>query len=257
MKQELDLTKYRTEELFETIVDLINIREIYLNSARLIIAVSFVGTAVVGWLFWNRTTMMSFLFILLTSVFVGGAAGSAFAIAEVIRKSIGNMLKIVELMLNVTQQVVADLRALSSGDMPLPSPRELANAVYRDVILPLVERAISELFWVFGKPLLWVYRLTLGWLVRKAIAWLPSDAMELNPTENQLRQMRNEIDAEMPGIEERKRETNDALEKVKKRILNIGGLLRVVVMLPAYAIRTLILCGCMVPIMIGWYLTDP
>ena len=252
----IDFAKYRTPELLESVMNLIDIRGIYVRSAKRV-AIGMLALGVVGGLlFWSRTdSIYWFAPIVLYCFLVGAIMGLFYAIAEVIRHSLSNMLKVVELMLEVTKKVAADVASVSEGKSKMPSARELVEGVYREVLLPTVERAITSQLGFVGKPVLFLYRMTLGRVVNKVIQWMPDSTLEKIHGQS-LEQEKKEVLAGMSEVAANESKIVSVLNWTQAKVVNVGARFRFAVMLPCYLICFVLGLVLMIPLVVIWFQTE-
>lgn len=120
--------------------------------------------------------LMGNLTIIWTSLFevyaipAGSLGGLALGIAEFIRRSLRNMTKLVDLLLETTKPIANDSRGLYAGDKKMPPTRDVVNDVYYHVILEAIRGAAFQVFGLLGRPVYCCYHLSLNQFVRR-----PSD----------------------------------------------------------------------------------
>jgi hypothetical protein len=248
----IDFKKYRTEELYSSVVGLINIRGLFFNSIYYVGVVAFVVALVCGALFWARGSLLSWALIESYCGLFGFVMGVLFAIAQTIRLSLDNMLKLVDFMMGVTRQVAEDTSNVATGDTRLPTSTELVQGVYYDVFTPIIERAIKEQFWILSRPILFVYKMTFARIVRLVIGKMPPESVELNDAGQAIQQKAVALSS---TVVEKESAIISTLSWTENAISGIGGWLKMLVMMPCYVFCIVIGLLAMIPLVVAWYLT--
>jgi len=251
----IDFAKYRTPELTEAFSDLINVRGIYLSAFIRFACGALLLGALGGLLFWSRTSSVGW-WVPITgySVFAGCVAGALFAIAELIRRSLSNMLEIVEQLLEVTKKIANDIAAVGEGEIEMPAARELVQGVYKEVVLPTVEKVVADQLGPLGTPVLFLYRLTLGRVVKAAINILPDSALEYAEGQT-LEQSKEGMLSGMSKIAANEEKIVGALEWSRNKIVNVGGWFRFCLMIPCYIACVVLTALVLIPLFVAWHLT--
>ncbi|MEM7454901.1 MAG: hypothetical protein AAF456_11180 [Planctomycetota bacterium] len=247
--QKFSLQSYRTPELFETVKELVSIPGAFRKLAGWCMFGGFVMLIIAVVAFFSGWIQgLWAVFFCAYSLFFGVVGGLAVGIADVIRRSSAGMLKLVDLLFGVTEQVAKDFRNLSSGDQKLPPTRELVQMVYADVILPVVENAVGGMLGFLGQPVLWIYRQSLGRAVHAAIKLIPVEATK--EEEQKLEEAKDGMKNVAGAIAQREEKILGNLQKARKAVAGIGGTLRAVVMIPCYIVFTLLLLVLIVPFVV-------
>jgi hypothetical protein len=235
-KPRLDFRKYRSTELVESLASLIDVRGIYVASLLNVLVIAALTTIVVAAVFWTRSSGALTAMILLAGVLAGTVTGGLYAILQVIRQSLGNMMIIVDQMPELTKTVAHDMQSVNRGDTEMPSPRELVRSVYSDVFLPAIETAFQQKAGLAARPLRFAWQNTFGRLVRLAIRMLPAELLTRTVEGKKMEESATAITASLQKLTDNETRITAALSGVQKRIRSISQRLRFVLMLPGYAI---------------------
>ncbi|MGI9516310.1 MAG: hypothetical protein ACR2NP_04630 [Pirellulaceae bacterium] len=254
---QIDFAKYRTPELYESVVNLINVP----GRIRLVAGYAFLGAMILAIagvvLLFLRGGGSSLIVLvpLLVSSFAGGLiAGTVFGIAEVIRRGMGNLLQIVDVLLEITGKIATDMSDVAGGEKQLPPAGQLVREVYRHVMLPVVEQAVSEIFGVFSKPVFFLYRMTLGRLVRVVDRLIPEGEASTAEEKEQTGQFASNVQQGLQSVADNELRIVQTLNWVRGKIVSIGGWLKVLVMLPCYVVCAIFLALALAPIIAIWIL---
>jgi hypothetical protein len=250
-KSTIDYSAYRSDALARSIGDLVNVRGIYAGVFLKTLAVTLILIVIVGAFFWSRANLPLLAIVLLYTLFAGGVIGVLLAIVQVIQKSLNNMQEIVARLLELTIQIATDFRAIQSGESELPSARELVLGTYRQIILPVVEQAITDQLWVFGRPILFLYRMTLGRLVNLAIHVIP-DRMIERQTGRSLESVRDETLRAMEQVTNREDRIVAALKWTEAKISHLSRWGRFLVVFPCLTLSVLVAISILIPLIILW-----
>ena len=249
-KTEIDFSKYRTPELIETISNIISLpgalKSIFMWAFYGLLGLVFVVSALLY--FSGNMTFLTTAITELYAIPAGAVGGFAVGCAEFVRRSIGNMQKLVNLMLEITAQVTSDVVALSTGDKELPPPRDLANDVYEQVILKTLKEACGAVFGLLGTPVYWFYHLTLNQLVRVAINRVVSN---------------KKVEATAPKVLASTLSTVGSVAKedgmmvsslrwTQGKLDTIGGWIKFLVMIPCYIVLSIVIGLICAPLGIVW-----
>ena len=234
---EIDFSKYRTDELLSEIGDLIYLPNVFLGFCKMVLLGIFVFLSVLWAVAELKGLETIALYTLAAWSIAAGLVGGFFlGLAELVRKSLEGVTKIVGLLVRLTGQVVADQRLVSTGSKKLPPPREMMRQCYEKAVLPSVEAVVKRRFSVLGRMGFWVYRMTLGQAVRTAIRYVPIGFLE----------SRSQISAEKlhSNVETAYAESEELLgtfQSVETKLASAGNTLTHGIMLPAYGVVALVL----------------
>ena len=168
--EELDLSKYKSAELAENILEIVSIPDLFMQIAKTAFVAVFIAVAVACtmWVFAIAEGLTLFL-VTAYAIALAVVFGIVLGILRVVRNSLINVDEVLDHLLKISGFAVDDLSALHSGTQRIPSGDVVLSKVYDDVIMPTVETVVSDSFGFFGKPILWFYRRTIGSAVRYVI----------------------------------------------------------------------------------------
>lgn len=253
---QLDFSKYQTADLIATISEIVSLPGAITSIAKW----AAFGVAVlvfVAALFLKVTGNFSFFWMVMFELYAtpaGSLVGVSLGIAEFIRRSLNNMTKLIDLLLVTTMQVAIDAQGLASGETEMPSTRDLVEDVYQHVILVLTKEALQSMLGIFGKPVYWLYHVTLNQMVRVMIKLIPN-----------AKEMPSEVPLELPAAidvdSQTAAETTDeqgqtvaSLLWAQKKFADIGGRVKLLVMIPCYAIVGTVIGLILFPPVLIWWL---
>ncbi len=256
-KPQIDFARYRTPELYDAIESLVNVP---FQVAR-IACFAFLGgvaLAVAGSILLAMRGGGVSLIILVPLFFysfvVGMFAGTIFGIAENIRRGMGNMLRLVDLLLDITSTIARDMWEVAGGDRQMPSASQLVRQVYRHLFLPLMDKAVGNSFGIFSRPVAFLYHMTLGRLLRVVDKLIPvaekASATEARENEELAEQVRKGLQA----VADHELRIVRTLTWVRQKIVSIGGWLKLLVMLPCYVIFAIVTALVLAPVIAVWIL---
>ena len=168
--QDLDLSKYKSAELAENILEIVSIPGLFWQIAKtacLAIFIAVVAAIVVRT--FAIAEGLTFFLITAYSIVLAVVFGVALGVLRVIHRNLINVDEILDHLLKISGYAVDDLSSLRSGQQQIPPGDVVLSKVYDDVIMPTVETVVSESLGIVGKPILWIYRRTLGSAVRYVI----------------------------------------------------------------------------------------
>lgn len=251
-RAKIDFKKYRSEELYESVSELIDLRGIYAKSVWRVFLFIIIFLGVNVMVFQSCPAII--LALALAYGFVSGLfVGTFFAVASAIRESLDNLLKVVSLMLEVCKQVAHDIGSISEGKTRFPTAKELVQGVYLDVFLPLVERAVAEQLGILAKPILFLYRMTFGRMVKLVIRLLPASI--LVEKDQSVDEAGKEILQGLEAIHQNESAIVGALSWTQQKIMGLGAWFKFLVMLPVYFVLTMVFVFVVVPLLVMWWMT--
>ncbi len=252
----IDFKQYRTPELYNSIRELLDLRGIYARGFYQVFILTFLIAVAFGILLITESDKLGLtgcLVMVIVGLEAGIVTGLCYALASLIRQSITNMIRVVDLLLQVAKRVAKDVNAVRSGETEMPSAKEIVRGVYVEVFLPTIEQVISETLWIFGKPILFIYRLTFGQLIRIVIRILPDRTLEMIEGQ-ELEVTAKQTFESLEKIADNETTIVGALDWTQKKLVNIGGKVRILVMLPCYAICVLVVLFHILMVYFTWYL---
>lgn len=246
----VDLTRYRTPELFDRVMNLVDLpgtlRKWFIWLAAMVVTL-LAGT----WLVFADLVSTPLLVGLLLWAAIGGFLVANFlCLCHTIDGALSDVGGLVEVTLDTVRAAAADLGQARSGQFP--SASELVRASYRDVTLPILEKVIAERVWIVGKPLLWVYRRSLGKLIGLAIDRLPVEKLEADGGEQLLKRHMQRA--------EQLHAKREAIERYASRLGEIAASMqrgvRKWAMRPLYGVACLLVIALLVPLAVVYWFQD-
>lgn len=245
----IDLARYRTGDLAERLTELLSVPEAFRKVAMTMLLLLLLSLGVCYLI--HRYADVALLPMLLVSAYslaMGVVFGFVLGILRVISTALQNVESILRIVLETTGSVSGDYERLQSGAMRLPSGGELVEQVYGDVVMPVIERVVSETFGFLASPLLWTYRRTIGSAVRYLVK-------RVDRTQELAHEQHLDPDAEIGSApvakytDSIKSYTSSASDLVG----TIGTAIHFYALLPVYAMFLLALAVAVIPIVLGVY----
>lgn len=247
----LDLSKYKSRELVQKVMDLISIQDAF---GRLSIAIALAELATfiaMIALFYGSTFGYVGWFLTCAYALVAGFVyGVVIGLLRIASAALGHLEEILRLNLEIGRTAIADAANLKSGKARPPSGAELIEMVHDQVMWPIVEEVISEMLGFVGKPLLWIYRRTIASAVRYVIKLV--DRLSLtNERESQVQQKAKEALFDYAKYAE---STDAYLVAGLGVVEKAGKTIRSYVMRPFYIIFFICLSISVIPLLVVRYL---
>lgn len=236
--QEINIEQYRTQDLVDSIGDLISIPTFLVRVGKWMLFVVVFSWLAIPFLSWHIDLTWWIPLVIygwVAAIAVGFATGITYGLA----RAFGDMLELLDLTLQVTDQVIHDFRSLASGEKKWPSPRQFVIVVYDFVIIPSVEKAFSRAFWFFGSFVVWSYKQTLGRIVRYMLKFTPAGELD---------------DEDSTEISDDKSETDRHawISTTREWTKTLGTRLKWTVLFPFVLLCTLVIAFGFGPILAGW-----
>ncbi len=233
-KTKLDLSKYRSPELVDRIVELISIPKAIFKIFCFAIlgAVAFL---VVGCLVFWGTDVSIWVRVLLVAGFtlIGFLCGGLFAIVWLIQNALTNIEGVLTIMLDTTRLAAGDYSNVRSGETELPSSGELFQQSYEQILAPSLETATKKAFGFLSRPMLWIYRRSIGSIVKNVIRRVSSekidDTIQSTATTSKL-----------AGTEQYSTQVESFAERAKRVVESVGGKLKFIALFPLYGLLFMI-----------------
>ncbi len=221
--EKIDYAKYHQPQLIDSLDQLLDIRA---NAKRFVVCVFLVGVLIFAAIYFLHGQVQAWVWYLLAAW--GAAAGlwlGVFAaLLDFVNRSFANMTRVVDLLLDLTQQVARDVAAVRTGEAKMPTSQQLIKGTYSEVVLPAVEHVVARQLGFLKRPVLFVYRVTLGRLVRWSIKRLPEKKSDESTLENTVTFAQGIADDESAIV--------SALAYVQGKLQAIGWAARLVVLAP-------------------------
>jgi hypothetical protein len=250
--KEIDFTAYDSPELQNEIIACISFEQSFRAMVKWATA-GIILAIIVTPLVLNGASKSWLIACEAYALIAGLLGGLSFAIAETIRRSVGQMLRIAELLIDLCAKIVTDWEEVQDGKQTLPPTNQLVQKVYAQVVLPIVERVLSESLGVMGRPMLLLYRHTLGRVIRyviihhvsaNAVLRVPgAEFIGEKMNAEKLTQKLADNAAKAPGNIELLKLAQDAIQ-------HLGGKVKAYVMRPCYILFGIILSVLFLPVLL-------
>lgn len=246
-KTKLDFAKYRTPDLIATIVDIVGLPGAVAGIMKWALFCVAALVVVVG-LALKLSGNMTLLWTAVLEIYsapAGTLIGLTLGTAEFVRRSLTSMTKLVDLLLETSARVAVDVQGLSAGETEMPPTRDLVEDVYEQVILVVTKEVLGSMFGFFGKPVYWLYHVTLNQMVRIAIRFLPNDGESTSTLPKTLDTLSEVTDEQGRVVA--------SLRWTQAKLNHVGGWVRLLVMVPCYALASLMISITLLPLWIAWW----
>jgi hypothetical protein len=237
--QTIDFSKYRTDELFEQVSEILNpgaiAWKIFCWVAFWLLVTCAAAVALFAWqVHWSWLLVSIPL-----SMLFGLLGGLLFGVARAIRSAIDRFSQLLSLIMQIVQHVVVDCRDLKTGKQQLPSRSELVYAVYAQVMLPTIEKVVCNRFGFLAKPFFWAYRLTLGRLVR---VFIKQDVEQ--KTEEELALVANSVQAVADQVNVHHDQAHAVVATGREQNSMVAGVLKTGCSIPLYTLFAVAMVIC-------------
>lgn len=253
---QIDFSKYRTPELFKTISDLLSVSEKAGQVAwwSMVVCVSVVAAFII--LTFQTTPLLVVILCAGYLVPAGWSAGLILGLAEIVRRSANGLLLIVDLLLAETANIANDVRGLRGGTQQLPPPGVLVDKVYHQVIYPIIEEVVTSNLGFVGRPLLWFYRVSLDRMVKIVIRRFVPDSYDQIPDDNPDLEVTKKLVETASAIEANEDGITSGLNWTRGKVKSIGSWLKLLIVMPCYAMFAMAFIILVLPAVVAWYLTS-
>ena len=166
-----DFSKYRSRDIVNKLAEILNIRGSLANvisTAAYLVLVLF-AVFIAFWILVSDLALLEVAFLSIFILLVGIVLGVPLGLLRVVHKSLANIEGVLTILLDSSNHAALDFAAMRSGDVEIPSGKEIVTGMYEQVIMPSVEEVVSEAFGFLGKPILWMYRKTIGGAVSRLL----------------------------------------------------------------------------------------
>jgi hypothetical protein len=203
---ELDFSAYRKPELFERIGALISVPRTLATIAMCGLAALPIIWIVLPLGFGDRIGWQWYLGLYaygtIASIGLGILTGMAFAL----NRGLANLVQILDMSLEISQQATRDMAAVRDGTTKPPTLQQVISGVYEQVILATLEGVIrSQSKWLAG-IVLPVYRWTLGRLATRLLKRFAATEEE-SPDEVTIAEPAEAVESEAVDLPEEGNET--------------------------------------------------
>ena len=234
--KKFDFSKYRSREIVDKLSEVLNIRGSFVNVIRTascleftLLVVFVVVCVLIADLAFLEMALLSVLILL-----VGIVLGVTLGLLRVVHQSLANIEGVMAILLDSSKLAALDFAAMRSGDVEIPSGKEIVTGMYEQVIMPSIEEVVSEGFGFLGTPILWMYRKTIGGAVNRLL--IASHVKEHGITDERTSAAElntEEVDQAVQALSDESKPALRYIDSAKQVVASIAGGLR------SYAIRPL------------------
>lgn len=245
-----DFAKYRSDELAESLAELISVPGRFLKVIRTT-AVAIVLAVIACYLIrtWSELSLIPFLLVCAYSLVISVWLGVNLGVLRVISTALQNIESILKIVLEKTVEVAQDYDRTRSGELELPTCGELVELVYREVLVPVLERVVSRSFYFLAKPIRWCYRRTIGAALHKLVSRANRSSTSRAQEQESAAAVAVEPESSESYVERVVRFTSRALDIAT----NLGRRLRTLAMLPLYIALGVSLTIAAIPVVVTVY----
>lgn len=250
MNANIDFTKYRQPELGEHLGAIINIPEtvglvLKWTAIAVLVVWALVGICFYGQAHWTLLSVV-FCYATLCAVIVGGLVG----LVAVAHRRLGNLLRVVDITFEISEQVTADVAQVRAGDKEMPSARQITYGVYEFVVLPTVENVVRRQSRLLGGVLFRVYRWSLGRALTRVLKAAPhAAATDADGESQESSQM-----AKLDDMEASAQSTQQWIAENRAYLATMGDTVRRVALIPLIIVAGIATTFAALSLTAIWYL---
>ena len=239
-KAKLDLSKYRSPELVDQVVELISIPKAVFKIFSFAVMGALICAIFTLLLFFkSETPVWLWGIFILFSMLCGLLCGTSLAFTWLLQGAMSNLEGVLTIVLNTTHLAAKDYGDLQTGEAELPSAGELVQQSYDEILVPTLETATKKAFGFLSRPMLWVYRRSIGAMVKGVIKRVNSgenSSEEGKPSEEKTSTEQKSSGSFLEGTEKYSTRVESFTLRARETIESIGGKLRWIALLPLYAV---------------------
>ena len=170
----VDFTAYHRPELVESATSLLSVRGSLLAIIRCAAIVVAVSWTAVSYLFLDRVGYILTGAMLIYATIVAVAIGVGWGIARVMHTAAGNVMKIVDVVLELSITAVDDLQSRRDAGAETPEVGDVVRGIHRQVVFPAIEIVIRQQAGILSRPVIWFYALLDRLLIERALRLVAS-----------------------------------------------------------------------------------
>lgn len=259
----LDLSRYQTAELAETVGQLIAVpRRLRTIGASVAICLLIMWIAV-PLLFSQQVQRGTLILLLSYSTVAALAIGMLLGLLLVVNRALDNLVDMFDVSLRITDQAIGDLDDWRDGELHVDTGT-LLHSVHDDVLLPVIQKVIHSQSPRLGKLVFPIYRAFFGRITRYVLSRI-HERVAGNDAESEGTQVPSTPlagslpDAEGQADESPGQEVRDAagmrdrsqlfLKKAHEFITRRGGQLRSVVIIPLAFLLGVVILLAVLPLL--------
>ena len=253
--QTLDLSKYKSPELVDTLAGLISIPKttfkVFLTV--LVVAPLILVMDLVLFLF-SGISWAGWLGVLAYALTVGVVSGILVGLFLAIRAALGNLESLVLVVLDISRRVSEDYAQVSTGKIKMPGPTELIKQIVTVILVPSLEEAVARSFGLLAKPALWMYRGILGLATRYVIKKTDQEETTIERNTGQDTPGENEDPSAQETQSEKQQKIESYLDHAQGVTERMAGRIRWFAMLPVFALLALSILLMQIPVFVARFL---
>lgn len=251
--RKFDFSKYRSRDIVDKLSEILNIRGSFSNVVRtaayleFALFVVFIAICILI----SDLAILEAVFLSVLILLVGIVLGVPLGLLRVVHKSLANIEGVLTILLDSSNHAALDFAAMRSGDVEIPSGKEIVTGMYEQVIMPSIEEVVAEAFGFLGKPILWMYRKTIGAAVNRLL--IAAHVEEHGVTDERISAEElntAEVDQAVQALSDEAKPALRFIDSAKSVVKSIAGGLRSYAIRPLYFVFWCLLILALSPIAI-------
>lgn len=245
---EFDFAKYRRPELAENLSSIASIpgtlKTIAKSAALSLVTVWIVVPAVFG----GRVHWGMLAAVIFYATLCAIAGGALVGVVLVLNKRLENLLQVVDVTLEISDDVSTDVSQLREGTKHIPTARQIVYGVYDSVVLPTLEGVVRGQSRLVGSGLFRIYRWSLGRVIARALRDAPhADQLPSSLADEDSRAVT------LDTIDETATSTKRWIVELRDYLNTKGSTLQRIVVVPLVAIVGCAILSAAVPLVAIWW----
>ena len=170
----IDFSAYHRPELIASATSLLSVWDsllAILRCAAVTLAVSWIA---VSYLFLDRVGYLMTGALLMYATIVAVAIGVGWGVARVVHTAAGNVMKIVDVVLELSITAVDDLQSHRADGTEIPEVGDVVRGIHHQVVFPAIETVIHEQAGILARPVIWFYALLDRLIIDRALRLVAS-----------------------------------------------------------------------------------
>lgn len=155
----VDFSKYHRPELIESATGLLSVPGNLLVILRCAVIAVGVSWVTVSYFFLERVGYLLTGAVMLYATVIAVAIGIGWGVGRVIHNASTNVLRIVDVVLELSITAVDDLESHRAAGAPMPEISEVVRAIHRQVVFPAIETTIRGQVGFLAWPVIRFYSL--------------------------------------------------------------------------------------------------
>ena len=195
----IEFEKYRKPEIIDTLLETtafltnpISVISVFLKNLVMVCAI--LNFALVAWCYMNDVPFWIVLIFFATGNLGFPVVGLSLGVMDVIKKLADDLIKTLQLAMDLNIEVMQDVSQLRTR--PLPPVSDLTKGVVLVVMYPSIRQIVLGKVGFIGKPFLWI----LEWILLTFTTVFDKVVEQSTPTEEVLREKVEQADNEFERI---------------------------------------------------------